>query len=304
MTPIEIQTAKLRAAVDAFQAQFGRAPRAAFDADGVIYPFEETYLAHHNKENPDLPVTGPFTKFDVGYGLDEKTAEALQESMRTLDWSTLTPHPAALALIPVIIDAGVDVSVATSHRTDNVYQPSAKVYQFKRDFKGQLDDRVIITQDKTRVLADWLFDDKPEITGKLERVWQQVIWDQLYNRDVHGPRATWETVLIVLTDLIDQAVAAAKQTTFKIAAVATDLPAVLDLGQEAAEPVTTSAGDADDAPAAITMPWGDSPATPAAEHVNTADTATALPWATPEKSAEPTGLTSVVWDDLVTGDAS
>mgnify|MGYP001348818277 CR=1 FL=1 len=194
---------RLRDAVALFKDAFGRVPTVAFDADGVINPFEEPYLEYHNRRYPHLQVTGPFERFDVGYGLDKETAEALQDSMRNLDWSTIPMYEEALELIPAIMNAGVDLSVCTSHRTDNLYSASAKFHRFHVDFDGLLDKRVTVTLDKTRHFADFLVDDKPEVEGEIDPFWEHIVFDRLYNRHITDRRrADWTNIIDVLVEAI------------------------------------------------------------------------------------------------------
>jgi 5'-nucleotidase len=53
-------------------------------------------------------------------------------------------------------------------------------------------NRIILTKDKTLVKADYIIDDKPEITG-IEHTpsWQHILYDQPYNREVNRKRLTW-----------------------------------------------------------------------------------------------------------------
>jgi 5'-nucleotidase len=198
------QLARLRTAIARFLDAFGRVPTVIYDADGVIYDFESTYLAHHNATNPTLPpVAGPFERFDVGFGHTAEVAEALDKSMQTLDWSTLKPYPGALVVIPALLEAGLDLGVATAHRVDNLYSPAAKVFQFHRDFGGSLDNRIQIGIDKTRAVGDYLVDDKPEVEGLLKPLWEHLYFTQRYNEDLPGTHVVWETMVEVLADLIE-----------------------------------------------------------------------------------------------------
>lgn len=200
----DAQLSRLRDIVTRFQAVHDRPPTVLFDSDGVIYDFESAYLAHHNRQYPHHdPVTGPFEKFDVGYGRSEEVANALQLSMASLDWTTLGVDPRAQQILPALLEAGVDVAVVTSHRVDNLYSPSAKVYQFHEDFAGALDDRVYIALDKTRVFGDLLIDDKPTVTGKITPFWRHVYFTQRYNAELDGPRTDWDTMLDVIAEQLE-----------------------------------------------------------------------------------------------------
>lgn len=53
--------------------------------------------------------------------------------------------------------------------------------------------RIILTKDKTLVKGDYLIDDKPIITG-VESVpmWEHVLYDRPYNKDIQRKRLTWQ----------------------------------------------------------------------------------------------------------------
>lgn len=225
--PIDDQIDRLRAAVQSFLHTFGRVPTVAFDADGVIYDFEAPYIAWHNRCNPNLPpIVGPFEKFDVGYGQTPEVAEALQESMRTLDWSELEPYEEARVVLRVLVEVGLDLSIATAHRVDNTYSPAAKVYQFDRDFDGYFNDRIQVGIDKTRVVADFLIDDKPEVSGKLQPMWDHLRFTQRYNRDLPGIHVSWETMFEVLASVIEAKVSGRTLTPIPAPAIEAALPAL------------------------------------------------------------------------------
>lgn len=284
--PINDQIDRLSAAVRSFHQAFGRVPTVAFDADGVIYEFEQPYIAFHNRCNPDLPpVVGPFERFDVGYNQPEKVQEALQVSMDQLDWSELKPFPEALAVIPVLIEVGLDLSIATSHRVTNTYSPAAKVYQFHHDFNGYFDDRIQIGLDKTRVVADFLVDDKPEVKGKLNPMWEHIRFTQHYNRDLPGIHVVWETMFEVLASVIEAKVAGRTLTP---------VPAVTGAQPVVEEPTVTH----DNVEVAPTWADGDKkvpsgPVEPVEPVV--------LPWAVDDLVPQPEPVTELSWDAIVNG---
>lgn len=304
--PINEQIERLRAAVVLFQQTFGRVPTIAFDADGVIYDFETPYIAHHNRTNPHLPpIVGPFEKFDVGYNQTPEVAEALQESMRTLDWSELQPYPEAFAVLPVLLEVGLDLSIATAHRVDNTYSPAAKIYQFHHDFEGYFDDRIQIGIDKTRIVADFLIDDKPEVTGALPPMWEHIYFTQHYNRDLPGVHVVWETMFEVLASVIEATVAGRTLPPVPAPSLPTALPALTD-EDDSDEPVLrrarVTAADAAAASGDVIPEWAeqeDLPTGPVDENSTTEALALALPWdiKVPEPSAQPS------WDEIISGES-
>ena len=303
--PIDEQIERLRAAVQLFHQTFGRVPTVAFDADGVIYDFETPYLVHHNRSNPELPpIVGPFEKFDVGYGQTATVAEALQDSMRTLDWSELQPYDEAYAVLPVLVEVGLDLSIATAHRVDNTYSPAAKVYQFHRDFEGYFDDRIQIGIDKTRVVADFLIDDKPEVKGALSPMWDHIRFTQHYNRDLPGIHVVWETMFEVLASVIEAKAAGRTLTPVPAPVVETALPALTEDISD--EPVLRrSTAEVSD----VNPAWVDDVATPAAPVGETADTTVealpvTLPWADDEPTPTLAPVAELTWDEIIKGGAA
>jgi len=303
---------RLKAAVAAFYATHGRVPSVIFDADEVIYPFWEVFIPFHNARYPDLPpVVGPFQDYNMGHGLPEEVGKAIYESLNALDWSTLHPDPKAYPVLAALINAGIDLSVATSHLVENLYQASAKVYQFHRDFNGHLDKRLVITQDKTRLLGDILVDDKPEVTGALIPQWEQLVFTQAYNLHVDAPRATWDDLIEVLTALIEARIPGyeyvapvvepeAEPVAVEPAADAAveaeaEVPAVTlpwtDTEVEAeavALPWETEAAAEEDDSEQVALPWA------ASEH---AGAAVEMPWATEEEPAAEVAPVTMPWDD-------
>lgn len=292
--PIDEQIERLRAAVLSFYQAYGRVPTVAYDADGVIYEFEQPYITFHNRCNPDLPaVVGPFERFDVGYNQPEAVQKALQVSMDELDWSELKPYPEALAVIPVLVEVGLDLSIATSHRVTNTYSPAAKVYQFHRDFQGYFDDRIQIGLDKTRVVADFLVDDKPEVKGKLAPMWEHIRFTQNYNRDLPGIHVVWETMFEVLASAIEAKVAGRTLTPVP---ADTGAQSVIDEDTETVQPIDVVNVDADEVDVAPVWATGeDTPLSPVDE------TETALPvdmpWTDDDLAPLPRPVVDAGWDD-------
>lgn len=206
------QIERLKNSVASFTRIFGRKPVLILDSDGVIYQWEKGVLAHFHKHNPNLPpIEGPFRNWDTTTGRTPEQAAALLRTLDKMDYSELEPYPASLAVIPLLVEVGFDVYVATSHSTANLYCAAAKVYAFHRDFNGLLDQHIAITLDKTRLIGDWLVDDKPEVIGRTDvpPTWQHVYFTQAYNEHLDGPRLVWETALPVLADLVEAKVNAA-----------------------------------------------------------------------------------------------
>ena len=285
---------RLRAAVALFFEEHGRTPSVIFDADGVIYPFDGPFAEYHNRQNPQLPpLTLPFEHYEMETGRPKEVSEAMLASLASFDWSTLHPDPEAAPVLAALLNAGVDVSVATKHLVQNIYQPAAKVYQFHRDFNGHLDNRLVIAQDKTRVIGDWLIDDKPEVNGLLRPTWEHILFTQEYNKDLDGVRVVWSTVIEVITHLIEQRItgfvappAAAPIALAEPAAVAAIELAAIEQAEETPAPEVAAAA------AVIPLPW---------ETEASAEVApVSMPWETEATAQEdlPWTTGAVAWDSV------
>lgn len=69
-------------------------------------------------------------------------------------------------------------------------------------FGNEWTKRVILTNDKTVVKGNILIDDKPDIHGVAVPEWEQVLYDQPYNRKITGKRRmTWDNWKDVLQEL-------------------------------------------------------------------------------------------------------
>ncbi|WP_052460439.1 5' nucleotidase, NT5C type [Microbacterium gorillae] len=213
---IHEKIARLRAAVADFTRLLGRKPVLLLDADGVIYQWDDAFPAYFHGHYSHLHVfEGEFNAFDLTEGLSPEAAAAVTKTMHDMDYSELVAYEAAIAVVPVLIEVGFDVAIATSHMPENVYSASAKQYTLTRDFGDLLAKRVLITQDKTRLIGDWLLDDKPSTVGQTDvpPVWEHVYFTQRYNQDLPGARLVWETSFDDLYDLVSAKTAAFASTT-------------------------------------------------------------------------------------------
>ncbi len=111
---------------------------------------------------------------------------------------SVPPVPGAILAVREMQFRGHEVMVCTSPLLGNPYWEEETLAWIKEHF-GNLEVR--IGPDKTIVPGDILIDDKPKITGSRTPKWQQIIFDQPYNRSVDPkiPRlrhwVDWPTVL-------------------------------------------------------------------------------------------------------------
>ena len=87
---------------------------------------------------------------------------------------------------------GLQVFICTSPLT--TYKNCVlEKYQWVEDQLGaDWVNRIILTKDKTLVKADYLIDDKPNITGvESMPAWEHILYDRPYNREVNKKRLVW-----------------------------------------------------------------------------------------------------------------
>ena len=70
------------------------------------------------------------------------------------------------------------------------YEHSAKdKYRWiSKHFGDEWLTKIILTNDKTIITADYLIDDKPKITGSRDPYWKHIYFTQPYNKDLEGYR--------------------------------------------------------------------------------------------------------------------
>ncbi|MBU0461649.1 MAG: 5'-3'-deoxyribonucleotidase, partial [Nanoarchaeota archaeon] len=106
---------------------------------------------------------------------------------------SLPPIEGGLEAVVEMLGLGHDVFICTKpirHYPDCALQ---KYHWIEEKLGIDWARRMILTKDKTLFRGDYLIDDKPEITGILQPVWEHILYDQYYNRDVKGKRRlTWK----------------------------------------------------------------------------------------------------------------
>jgi 5'-nucleotidase len=116
-------------------------------------------------------------------------------------YRTLPPMPGAVEALNEMLGEGYEVYVCTAPHLQNPTCESDKRYWMGETLGGDWLQRLIITRDKTLIIGDLLFDDRPRVSGALKPMWRQIIFDRPYNRDVSGPRLIgWENWRSVIAE--------------------------------------------------------------------------------------------------------
>lgn len=104
----------------------------------------------------------------------------------------LPPHEGALQGFKAMLERGHDVRICTSPLS-NYRNCVAEKYEWVEQHLGlEFVTKIILTKDKTWVRGDVLIDDKPEVLGALQPVWQHLVLDQPYNRRSASTRVHWD----------------------------------------------------------------------------------------------------------------
>lgn len=174
------------------------------DMDNTLCDWEsrfEEMMAAHYPEVPLIPREKRVTWNHVMDYPEEHRTKVTEVCGKPGFFEGMKPNPGAIEALKEMLEEGNDVFIVSSPDPNYYAQCSAEKYAWvKKHFGEDWMSRVILTRDKTTIQGHVLIDDKPQITGSVERPnWAHVVYSQTYNRDVPGKRlddwADWETAL-------------------------------------------------------------------------------------------------------------
>lgn len=167
------------------------------DMDGVIADFEQGFLHEWKKKFPHHPYI-PLEKRKTCRIIDDYSNELGKdvESIYTAPgfFYSLPPIEGAKEALIKMQQSAHDVFICTKS-ISNFENCILEKYQWIAQHLGyEWTKKIIVARDKTLIYADFLIDDKSEITGLKKPYWKYVLFDKPYNRNVNTePRITWET---------------------------------------------------------------------------------------------------------------
>lgn len=171
--------------------------RILIDMDGVITDFNKTIWDLFEIENPELKEIfsrpDPIVDF---YAEDVHESKIFKQTMIDIYnspafFKRLLPIEGAIEALHEL-EKKHEVFICTAPLLENPTCCDDKLWWIDTHLKGDWVRRTIITKDKTVIDGDILIDDKPIITGITENpIWQRIIYDQPYNRNVVGRRLDW-----------------------------------------------------------------------------------------------------------------
>jgi 5'-nucleotidase len=159
--------------------------------DGVIADFEKAFLQRWRRKYPTLPYV-PYSKRKTFYIVDDYPNE-LRDQVHAIYLekgfiSNLPEVEGAINALNEMVNSGFKVKICTSPLS-NYKNCVEEKYEWVDKHLGQSwIKNIILVKDKTQVLGMTLIDDRPEIRGEFEGVWEHVIFDRPYNRHITNKR--------------------------------------------------------------------------------------------------------------------
>ena len=168
--------------------------RILLDMDGVLADFEAGFYRAWTERypmHPPIPLADR-RSFAVKADYPGHLAPLVQSIYHAPGFfRNLAPIRGALDAVRDLLEAGHDIGICTSPLRQYRYCVPEKYEWVDAHLGADLVSRIVMTRDKTLVMADVLVDDKPSVTGLLTPVWRHVVFDQPYNREAPGPRMDW-----------------------------------------------------------------------------------------------------------------
>ena len=154
------------------------------DADSVIFDWETQFVTEFRHDFPNLRCAGVGERFDynINAGLNEEEIAATRSIMDKPGFYRRLPLIAGAAAALNDMEAqGIDVVICTSPWVSNQSCASDKLNSIEDHIGEGWARRTIIASDKTGVRGDILVDDKPDVLGHFEPIWEHVYFTQSWN---------------------------------------------------------------------------------------------------------------------------
>ncbi|MBM3200759.1 5'-3'-deoxyribonucleotidase [Candidatus Woesearchaeota archaeon] len=173
------------------------------DMDDVLADFEGEFFNRWRAQYPDKPYVALEDR--TIFNIENQYPEDLRELVKSIYnapgfCKSLKPIDGSLESVLEMQNEGHEVYICTAPLT--VYENCVlEKYQWAEQHLGlEWVKKIILTRDKTLVRGDFLIDDKPEVTGAAQPVWEHILFNKAYNKNVTGKRrlATlkdWKTIL-------------------------------------------------------------------------------------------------------------
>ena len=181
--------------------------RLVVDMDGVFTHFNKTVWDTIENDYPNtiinFPRPNPVLDFYVEDAYDDPHFKKIVYLVQQTEgfFKRLEPIKGAIEALHEL-EKDFEVFICTAPLLENPTCTNDKLWWVDNHLGGDWIRRTIITKDKTVVDGDFLIDDKPLITGITdEPIWQRIIFDQPYNKNVVGRRLNWQNYKQVIDKL-------------------------------------------------------------------------------------------------------
>jgi 5'-nucleotidase len=170
--------------------------------DGVLADFDGSFLNYWRELHPEkffIPLEERSTFF-----VKDEYPDELKPLMSEIIWGPgffrdMPPIAGGKEALTEMDKMGFEVFICTSPLSTYQNCVLEKFEWVEKHLGSRWVNRIILTKDKTLVKADYLIDDKPEITGVEDTPsWEHILYDRPYNREVNKKRLTWENWKAVL----------------------------------------------------------------------------------------------------------
>lgn len=166
------------------------------DQDGVLANFDDYFTTKWEEMFPNL-VLPPINKRETFY-IDDYVGPNLKDQVWHIAreegfFENLPVIEGSIEGLNKLKDLGHEVYICTSPLKYYENCVKEKYSWVEKNFGYDWTQRLILTRDKTVIKGDILIDDKPEIAGAYTPVWEHIIFDQTYNKNIKDKRRmTWK----------------------------------------------------------------------------------------------------------------
>ena len=157
-----------------------------FDLDNVIVDWESAFFTKF----PHLERSKRLNGWDIYDCFPDENLDIMNDNHFYLN---MHPKPGALEMLDIVARLHqYEIFIVSSPARKCHQSASDKLTWILNNLGSAWVERTILTFDKTRVIGDFLVDDKPNITGSIESpTWKQIVFGAVYNQS----RVSWDNLI-------------------------------------------------------------------------------------------------------------
>ena len=171
------------------------------DQDDVLANYHARFLEIWKNEHPEKVWVSlaDSAEYDVDKNYPPEYRDLIEEiTVRKGFFGSLSPISGAKEALETMLVLGHDVRIVTAPKRKHTFCVPEKFAWIEKHLGQKFVERIVLTRDKTLVNGDILIDDKPNVPGVCTPSWEQVFYDQPYNRRYNNRRLTWANYQEVL----------------------------------------------------------------------------------------------------------